>query len=1040
MPKSPQPGIGLVGSAVYAEHPSTRILSFAYDLMDGTGEHLWLPGDPEPFDLITHIATGGLLEAHNSLFEHFIWLNQCHGRMGWIDMPLDQWRCSASKARAHSMPGNLSKLTEVLNPELPKDSRGKKLINLLSIPRRPTKDDPSLYRTAAAHPELHAEIYEYNKTDIRSQRGVSVRLPSLSKTELAVWQLDQEINARGIAIDTEALDNCIAVFKQASERYTAELVELTGGAVTSVDLIRKGSAGGDWLHDKGVAFGSLAKDAVDALLESDTLPPVARRVLEIRQILGQASVKKLFAGERTTCADGRIRDLFMFCGADRTARWAGRGFQPQNLKNSGPDCVECSGCGYIMAASVAGPCCPTCGSVFGPERLEWGDKTAIAALKTIVSRDLDIVEQQWGSALDVITSCLRSMFIAASGHDFICSDYSAIEAVVLAAVAGEEWRLDIFRTHGKIYEASAAQAFNVPLDVILSHKATTGKHHPLRKKGKVNELACFGTNTLVLTDRGPLPIIDIKISDLVFDGVEYVSHSGVVDKGKRLTTKIGSVTVTPDHKFYLGGEEWATTDDLKQSTKHLNRALNTATSLLYKRSENRPADLLDMPANVPAGRLGYMRLTILGGVDRQGVTSALRKNPVILCLNTKTFAEIKRSAADSMAGCRLPIAGALTRIIDSLRAMGAGGSASTLNGSKIGDSGWLIFAPSMATTTQRRPLTESITIRDTLQGILDLLRIANSKVIKGLRFGLNTMIEKCQPPNFGVNTARSTVTRIPWVEKLKRVCHLLKLSSNSQDAKDRTKNVYDLVNCGPRNRYTVLTDFGPLIAHNCGYGGWIGASKAFGAIGSDEELKQNILAWRAASPAIEKLWGGQWRKEPNQWRFTPEFYGLEGAAVQAILNRGQAFSYREIVYQYHVVEDCLYCLLPSGRCLKYHEPRLNWGTNPMGNEVWQISFMGWNSDSTKGAVGWVRLSTYSGKLCENVVQAIARDILAAALLRLRAAGYKIVLHVHDEIIVEVPHGFGSVEEVERIMMIREPWFADWPIKAAGGWRGKRYRK
>ena len=366
MLKSPQPGIGLVGAVVYAEHPSTRIISMQYDLMDGLGERLWLPGDTEPNDLNVHIATGGLIEAHNALFEHFMWLNICHKRLGWIDMPLDQWRCSASKARAHSMPGNLGKLTEVLNPGLPKDPRGKKLINLLSIPKRPTKEDPGLYRTAAAYPELHAEMYEYNKTDIRSQHGVSTRLPALSSTELAVWQLDQEINARGVAIDTVALDNCIEIFRQAEAKYTAELVEITGGAVTSVDLIRKGSAGGTWLQEQGVQVDSLAKDAVEELLAGDTLPPVARRVLEIRQILGQASVKKLFAGERTTCSDGRIRDLFMYCGADRTARWAGRGFQPQNLKNSGPDCVECTGCGHILAASVAGPCCPDCGDVLPP--------------------------------------------------------------------------------------------------------------------------------------------------------------------------------------------------------------------------------------------------------------------------------------------------------------------------------------------------------------------------------------------------------------------------------------------------------------------------------------------------------------------------------------------------------------------------------------------------------------------------------------------------------------------------------------------------
>jgi DNA polymerase len=191
---------------------------------------------------------------------------------------------------------------------------------------------------------------------------------------------------------------------------------------------------------------------------------------------------------------------------------------------------------------------------------------------------------------------------------------------------------------------------------------------------------------------------------------------------------------------------------------------------------------------------------------------------------------------------------------------------------------------------------------------------------------------------------------------------------------------------------------------------------------------------------IVEFWGGQWRKTPGVWEFTPEFYGLEGAAVSALLYPGQCFSYRSITYGHDTEDDVLYCLLPSGRKLAYHQPRLVRGTDPRKLDIWNITFMGWNSDSTKGAVGWRNMQTYGGRLCENVVQATSRDILASAMLRLEAAGYPIVLHVHDEVVCEVPKGFGSVEEFERLMMVREPWFADWPIRAAGGWRGHRYRK
>lgn len=226
-----------------------------------------------------------------------------------------------------------------------------------------------------------------------------------------------------------------------------------------------------------------------------------------------------------------------------------------------------------------------------------------------------------------------------------------------------------------------------------------------------------------------------------------------------------------------------------------------------------------------------------------------------------------------------------------------------------------------------------------------------------------------------------------------------------------------------------------------GYAGWIGAWKAFGADAfmSEPEIKAAILRWRAESPRIVQFWGGQWwQPDPNRWQFEPLLYGLEGAAVQAVMQPGTWYAAESTLWG--VVDDALYCQLPSGRFLTYHRPRLDQTTDPRGLLVWQLSYEGYNSDSSKGPVGWMRRSTYGGKLCENVVQAVARDILANSLLNLEAAGYRIVMHVHDEVVAEVPSGTGSVEELEWIMGTMPAWCADWPIKAAGGWRGLRYRK
>jgi DNA polymerase len=212
----------------------------------------------------------------------------------------------------------------------------------------------------------------------------------------------------------------------------------------------------------------------------------------------------------------------------------------------------------------------------------------------------------------------------------------------------------------------------------------------------------------------------------------------------------------------------------------------------------------------------------------------------------------------------------------------------------------------------------------------------------------------------------------------------------------------------------VLTARGPLIAHNSGFGGSLGAWKNFGAdkFMDDETILHNVRAWRIASPAIVRLW-----------------YGLEEAARMAIQYPGREYGYRGIMYC--VRGRALECRLLSGRKLYYWDPTL---------ENNKIRFWGWNSDYRVGPRGWLQLSTYSGKLCENIVQATARDLLAHGMMGLDAAGYPIVLHVHDEIVAEVPTGTGSVEEVERIMGIMPDWATGWPVKAAGGWRGLRYRK
>ena len=223
-----------------------------------------------------------------------------------------------------------------------------------------------------------------------------------------------------------------------------------------------------------------------------------------------------------------------------------------------------------------------------------------------------------------------------------------------------------------------------------------------------------------------------------------------------------------------------------------------------------------------------------------------------------------------------------------------------------------------------------------------------------------------------------------------------------------------------------------------GFGGWINAWKAFDDSGmwTDDQIKGHIIAWRNASPAIVELWGGQHRGRPWDYDRRAEYYGIEGAAVQAILYPGQVFETHGL--QFFMRGTALVMRLLSGREIPYHNATLYPSTRDPSE--YAITYWTWNSNPKYGALGWGPMSTFGSRLCENAVQGMAQDIMRHAVINLRAAGYPTVLPVYDEIAAEVPVGAGSLEDFERIMMQRTPWAADWPIMAAGGWRGRRFRK
>lgn len=699
-------GLYAVGTYNYVQHPTFEVLNLTYNLKDGYGPRFWRPELSENIlqPLFDWVRRGqlavlfpenpgciGLLEAWNSFFEETVWKEHCVPKLGWPEILPIQWRDAAAKAARFKYPRALASCGDVvLDPvaeaHLKKDKDGVDLIRKLTVPKNPTKASPALRWTRDNALADFLKFDAYNVQDTVSESVISARIPDLHPRELEIWHTHQAINHRGMYIDRPGVENMISVAEQAFEREHGRLASITNGAATKGSEVAKIVA---WMKTQGVYLPNLDEDIVAQELKRPH-PDNVKQVLLIRQHTAFSSVKKLYAVRAQTAADGRLRDQYAFAAA-ATDLWNGQNVQMANL--------------YKPSEKWA--------------QTPAGIKAAFAAM---ASRSLEYVEGVYGNALEAIANCLRSIVIAAPGHRLIMSDYTAIQAVVTAALAGEEWILEIFRQNKSLYLETAAMLTGKTVEFYELYRQTEGRHHP-------------------------------------------------------------------DRQFY--------------------------------------------------GKI-------------------------------------------------------------------------------------------------------------------------------------------------------------------------------------------------------------PTLAN--GFGAWVKGWRKFdddGLLGSDAEVKELILKMRRKTPMIVELWGGQTRNKfgkdlnGNYANEYPELYGLEGAAISAVLNPGTCYGYRSI--RYMVQGDILYCQ-PPGDCspLIYHNPQLQPSTREYASP-WELelSYMGWNSNQTKGKGGWVRMDLYGGVATQNVVAKCSREYQADSMVRCERSGiYLPVMHTHDELVTEVRDGVGSVPEYLSLINVpRAGGYDDqgrpWPIKAPG---------
>lgn len=894
--------VDLIKSGVYkyVEAEDFTVLLMAYSIDGGPVQLMsWADSDDTslPLSVTAALVSPNVLKtAFNANFER-----TCLAKFFDLKMPPEQWECTMVKASMLGLPLSLEMVGKVLKLKDQKDAAGKALIKYFSLPCKPTKANGMRSRNLPEHAPDKWEMFKnYCIQDVKTEQAIREKISffEIPDQEKKLWYLDQRINDSGVLLDNAFVQAAIEVSNENTIKLTAEAI-----ALTNLDNPNSASQLKDWLStETGENVTSLTKEAIPALLQN-TDCEVVTRVLNIRQELSKTSVKKYQAMQKCICADNRVRGLLQFYGANRTGRWAGRLVQVQNLPQN-----------HLADLDLA--------------------------REVVKSGDTDLVEMLFGNVPDTLSQLIRTAFIAPDGYRFIVADFSAIEARVIAWLAGERWRLDVFNTHGKIYEASASQMFKVPIESVTKGSA-------LRQKGKVAELACIAHGQLVLTDRGLVPIECVQLSDKLWDGDTFINHDGVIFKGVKKVITYEGLTATEDHWVWINGQsEPIQFGHAAASRAHLAITGNGRKNIRLG-EDYQPRKKMEKRVERST------RIDRMHSVSGNTMDVLLQFNPRS---HKRMSSLLTTSLVSKMVGQKNDCC--QTKVHESKR-----------------------YRVSKLWRTRNRiqiPISlRSLYLPDTR------IRLATARI-------------------------GNRSNRQQWSLRSRKYSACAQRTKSSQSAYLPT---YDILNAGPNNRFTVSN----VLVHNCGYQGGPNALISMGALKMgvpENELPKIIAMWRNANKAIVRLWSV-----------------VEEAAIMTVAT-GEP---KQIMHgiRFMIEKGILFIQLPSGRRLSYLKPNLKKGV--YGKD--SLTYEGMDQTTKQ----WKIQDTYGGKLVENIVQAVARDCLAVAMLRLSDAGFKIVMSVHDEVVIEDRYEHVRLGLVNKIMGEPIPWAKGLPL-TADSYETKFYKK
>jgi DNA polymerase len=566
------------------------------------------------------------------------------------------------------------------------------------------------------------------------------------------------------------------------------------------------------------------------------------------------------------------------------------------------------------------------------------------------------VPQYGRRVTDVLKGMLRPALIPAPGKSFVVADWSSIEARVTPWCSGEagEDKLTLFRDGADVYKVNAAATFRCRVEDVTKDQ---------RQVGKVQELACLAEDTLVLTDNGWKVIQEVTQLDALWDGEAWVMHQGIIPRGVKPTVNVAGIAATPDHLF-LAANEWAEAQQLVSNEKYRLQAL--ATGLESLRSLGTKSDLLEvynMPSRSARAALPLTAspLTILEKALQRGAMRALKKPLDIgpkISMRMRACAQMTRIDAGFLIVCPPAKTGATTQ---------------TTGGIQI-TAGEVFAFMNHGVPTKLRSLLTSC------RWTVGISRAWNWIV--------STSIKGTNPATCVSSQSATTATTNA-------------ASSKCSGTSSNLRRVYDIAYAGPRNRFTVLSEQGPLITHNCGFAGGVGAFAAMGRVYGlslpESEARQMVDAWRRANP----------------WS-VPYWQDLEIAYTRAIRNPKTKIQAGRVSYYYDGLH--LWYALPSGRVLCYPYARIEEEGVTYAKASWKPA---------ADAKEWPRARLWKGLACENITQATAADILRHALREIP----DVVLHIHDEVVVETDQPDAALEHMQRVMGTPPAWAAGLPLAA-----------